>query len=84
MNKKLTTVALVLVLAVSGCASTGGARDYSDSLYLGTTKKRAPDRCPFYFAILSGHKIPTAAQSQPDYAGTAGKQCIPADLRAAP
>ncbi|HET8850567.1 MAG TPA: hypothetical protein VFM78_11865 [Marinobacter sp.] len=34
MNKKLTALALASVLTISGCASTGGTRDYSDSLYL--------------------------------------------------
>ena len=35
MNNKLKTLALASVMALSaGCATTGGERDYSDSLYL--------------------------------------------------
>ena len=34
MNMKRHTPALASVLAVTGCATTGGERDYSESLYL--------------------------------------------------
>ncbi|MFO7527761.1 MAG: hypothetical protein R6W86_03005 [Marinobacter sp.] len=34
MNKKLVTLALASILAVTGCATTSGERDYSKSLYL--------------------------------------------------
>lgn len=35
MNRKLTTLALASVMAITaGCATTGGERDYSKSLYL--------------------------------------------------
>ena len=34
MKQQLTTLALTSLLAISGCATSGGARDYSDSLYL--------------------------------------------------
>jgi hypothetical protein len=34
MKKVLGNLALVSVLAVTGCATTGGERDYSQSLYL--------------------------------------------------
>lgn len=34
MNKTIKTLALASVIAVSGCATTGGERDYSNSLYL--------------------------------------------------
>lgn len=34
MKQQLTTLALTSLLAISGCATSGGTRDYSDSLYL--------------------------------------------------
>lgn len=34
MNMKRHTLVLASVLAVTGCATTGGERDYSESLYL--------------------------------------------------
>ncbi|MEQ9545023.1 MAG: hypothetical protein RIK85_03355 [Marinobacter sp.] len=34
MKKTIKTLTLASVIAVSGCATTGGERDYSDSLYL--------------------------------------------------
>ncbi|WP_417501721.1 hypothetical protein [Marinobacter sp.] len=34
MNMKLSTLALATLMAATGCATTGGERDYSDSLYL--------------------------------------------------
>ena len=34
MKKVLGNLALVSVLAMTGCATTGGERDYSQSLYL--------------------------------------------------